>query len=318
MIIGQTLQVQFITPSIATGAATNADALPTGLIRRNGSTVGSATVTITNLGTGRYLAAVAINPAHGWTVGDNYSLEATWTMAGTAGIVATLAQGFLESDIESTLTAIKGGSWSTETLKAIYDLVGTRLATAGYTAPDNATITAVAGYVDTEIAAIKAKTDQLDFTDGDVHATILDEALTASEVWTHVSRTLTSAGQLTITVLGPVAVSGDITIVRGDSYQLPERALEWQTSEEATWPDLTGASITFTARYRTSELSVTGAVIVATGATKKVRVELAALETATLAVAPYSCDVEAILSNGHVITLVRNKMTVLKDQTLPE
>jgi hypothetical protein len=42
--------------------------------------------------------------------------------------------------------------------------VSSRLATAGYTAPDNATITAIAGYVDTEVAAIKAKTDQLTFT----------------------------------------------------------------------------------------------------------------------------------------------------------
>lgn len=35
------------------------------------------------------------------------------------------------------------------------------LITSGYTAPDNATIAAIAGYVDTEVAAIKAKTDNL-------------------------------------------------------------------------------------------------------------------------------------------------------------
>lgn len=39
--------------------------------------------------------------------------------------------------------------------------VSTRLATAGYTAPDNATITAIAGYVDTEVAEIKAVTDKV-------------------------------------------------------------------------------------------------------------------------------------------------------------
>lgn len=37
----------------------------------------------------------------------------------------------------------------------------TRLASASYTAPDNATITAIAGYVDTEVAAIKTNTDKL-------------------------------------------------------------------------------------------------------------------------------------------------------------
>ncbi len=318
MLIGQTIRVEFVTPSLATGAATDADALPTALIRKNGSTVGAATVSVSNLGTGLYLAETLINAAHGWVVGDSYSVEATWTMAGTAGIKATLAQGLIETDIDAVLTAIKGGSWSTETLKAIYDLIGTRLADADYTAPDNATITAIAGYVDTEIAAIKAKTDQLAFTDGEVHATVLDEALTPEDIWTHGSRTLTSAGQVAVTVLGPVATSGDITIVRGDSYQLPERALEWQTSDEATWPDLTGASITFTARYKSSELTTTGAVIVATGATKQVRVELTALETDALAVAHYTFDVEAVLDNGHIITLVQNgRMTVLADQTRP-
>jgi hypothetical protein len=40
--------------------------------------------------------------------------------------------------------------------------VMTRLASASYTAPDNATISAIAGYVDTEVAAVKAVTDKLD------------------------------------------------------------------------------------------------------------------------------------------------------------
>lgn len=39
--------------------------------------------------------------------------------------------------------------------------ISSRLALAGYTAPDNATITAIASFVDTEVAAIKAKTDNL-------------------------------------------------------------------------------------------------------------------------------------------------------------
>lgn len=39
--------------------------------------------------------------------------------------------------------------------------ITSRLAIADYIAPDNATITAIAGYVDTEVAAIKAKTDNL-------------------------------------------------------------------------------------------------------------------------------------------------------------
>jgi hypothetical protein len=42
--------------------------------------------------------------------------------------------------------------------------VSSRLAAAAYTAPDNVTIGQIAGYIDTEVAAIKAKTDQLNFS----------------------------------------------------------------------------------------------------------------------------------------------------------
>ncbi len=142
MLIGQTLTVEFITPLLTTGVATNADSTPTALIRRNGTSLGTS-VTVTNLGTGKYKAVVLLDGADGWVAGDSYAVEATWTMAGTAGIVATLAQGVIETDLNAVLTAIKGGGWSTETLKAIYDQITLRLLTSVYTAPDNATITAI-------------------------------------------------------------------------------------------------------------------------------------------------------------------------------
>ncbi len=60
-------------------------------------------------------------------------------------------------------------------------LVSSRLATSGYTAPDNtdvATIlTDVAGYISTELAAVKAKTDQLTFSGGSNVATLAATAL---------------------------------------------------------------------------------------------------------------------------------------------
>lgn len=160
VFIGETLAPEFTTQSLATGAAKNADALPTGVLRRNGSTVGAAVVTITNLGTGRYKAAVLIDVAHGWVAGDTWSIEVAWTMEGTADICRAFSGQVKNAPaekadwtaaraakvdnltgpaaLEATLTAIKGGGWTTETLKAIYDLVGTRLATAGYTAPPSA------------------------------------------------------------------------------------------------------------------------------------------------------------------------------------
>lgn len=138
-LINQTLRTQFVTFDAATGAPTNADSLPTGTLYRNGTAVGGATVTITNLGTGNYLASVALSSGDGWSVGDSYSLQASWSV-GSNAFLQPLAQGFIHDDLAATLAAIKGGGWSTETLKGIYDLIGTRLASAGYTAPDNSGI----------------------------------------------------------------------------------------------------------------------------------------------------------------------------------
>jgi len=103
--------------------------------------------------------------------------------AGTAGniignnIPAIL--GYVDTEISAIithLTDIKGAGWTDETLVAIKGFVddletrltavragyldnldttvSSRLATAGYTAPDNASITAILGYVDTEISTI--------------------------------------------------------------------------------------------------------------------------------------------------------------------
>lgn len=63
--------------------------------------------------------------------------------------------------------------------------VNLRMLATSYTAPDNAgigtanaNIVTLAGYVDTEVAAIKAKTDLLTFTGSDLHATLDNETVT--------------------------------------------------------------------------------------------------------------------------------------------
>ncbi len=54
-----------------------------------------------------------------------------------------------DAALEATLTAIKGASWSAETLKAIKDAVDLKLATSAYTAPDNTGIDALEAAVGT-------------------------------------------------------------------------------------------------------------------------------------------------------------------------
>lgn len=119
-----------------------------------------------------------------------------------------------------------------------------------------------------------------------------------------------------ITITSPVAASGDVEIVRGDDYSaLDGRALEW-TNAAGTWPDLTGATITFTAKASGSTtFTAPGSVVVATGAGQKVRVQLSAAQT-NLAVNSRIFDVQATLSpSGRRITLLFGTLTIKQDIT---
>jgi hypothetical protein len=116
-----------------------------------GTTVGTAT-TLTNAppdgaGVTTLLGRLTAGRATGL---DNLdaavSTRSTYAGADTAGTTTLLAR----------LTA--GRSANLDNLDAA---VGTRLASASYTAPDNATVALIYGVVDTEVAAIKARTDAL-------------------------------------------------------------------------------------------------------------------------------------------------------------
>jgi hypothetical protein len=73
-------------------------------------------------------------------------------LAPTPGVpdVGSIDKHLDDAALESTLTAIKGGTWTTENLKAIYDQIMLRLLTSGYTAPPTAV--AIASQVDTTLS----------------------------------------------------------------------------------------------------------------------------------------------------------------------
>ena len=114
----------------------------------------------------------------------------------------------------------------------------------------------------------------------------------------------------------PVATTEAITIIRGDDQKDADgRSLEFSTTDAATWPDLTGASITFTATKGTSTITKAGTVVTPTGANKKVRVELDSADTASSPTGTYDYDVQATLASGNKITLVLNTLTLRADVT---
>lgn len=116
-----------------------------------------------------------------------------------------------------------------------------------------------------------------------------------------------------VTIIGPVLIGGDVEIVRGDDYKAADaRALEWTS---ASWPDLTSATVTFTAKYSDEIVAVSkaGSVVTPSGTGKRIRVELLRSETENFLTGNHDFDIRAVLSNGDDVTLVKANMSVLAD-----
>lgn len=151
---------------------------------------------------------------------------------------------------------------------------------------------------------------------------VCDEALsghsTAGTLGKALSDILASTntlGSATVTVTIPVSTDGTkIVLVQGDDYAAADgRALSFSSTG---WPDLTGAAIKFACALGDSTLSVTGELVSVGGATQVVRAALTAANTGSLNVTTsglYKYDVQATLSGGNIVTLVRGKLQVLED-----
>jgi hypothetical protein len=99
---------------------------------KDGAAFGSISPTVSERGNGWY--NLALTTSHTNTLGD-LALHVTGAGADPADLLCSVVAGSLDAD------------------------VSTRLSTAGYTAPNNAGIATIAGYLDTEIAAILAAVD---------------------------------------------------------------------------------------------------------------------------------------------------------------
>lgn len=115
-----------------------------------------------------------------------------------------------------------------------------------------------------------------------------------------------------VSVAAPVALSGDVTLYKGDDYYAADdAALEW-TDANARWPDLTGATATFLVRSPSgSVFSKAATIVTPSGTGKKIRVELTAGETALLVSYPGPSDVRVrvTLASGHSRTLIQGELT---------
>ena len=120
-----------------------------------------------------------------------------------------------------------------------------------------------------------------------------------------------------VTVISPVSADGEsLSLVRGDDYKAADtRSLDFTST---TWPSLTGATIAFTIRLKSSdavELTAVGSVVDA----ETCRVELDADDTEDLTIGnkTHYFDVQAtLLTSENIVTLVLGDCTVLKDATI--
>jgi len=220
--------------------------------------------------------------------------NATWTDAKAGYLAGPVA-------LEATLTALKGGSWSAETLKAIYDSVALRLATASYTIPptvgaiaDQVWDEALSGHVTngtagkTLSAAGNASDPLLNTVPGSYAAGSAGYALGRIGV-----------GEVTAVV--PVASNGDITLIAGDDYlDADGRALQW-TDTGLTWPTLSGGTVAFIAASFSKAMTIVDAT--------HVKLELTDSETAALRSKRFA--IVFTDSGGHVATLFYASMTVV-------
>jgi len=125
---------------------------------KDGAAFASISPTVTERGNGWY--SVALTASHTDTLGD-LALHATAAGADPADMVLLVEAGATDADVSS------------------------RLATAGYTAPDNATIAAIALYTDSIESRLPAALvgGRMDANVGAVNGLVVDGAGTEADPW---------------------------------------------------------------------------------------------------------------------------------------
>lgn len=207
--LNETIYLRFGTHS-STGAATDADSTPTVDVTEDGGTAFTTGVTVANVTTGEYKVTISTSPANGYENGKWYDVLATAVVGGVTSkqrlfgfraVPAENSTGLPGVDVvsmqDNTVTAAAIATDAIDAAALATDAV-TEIQSGLATA---AALTTVDDFLDTEIAAIKAKTDQFVFTVAnrvDATATLGTDAITAASV---------SAAAVTKIVAGVVAYS---------------------------------------------------------------------------------------------------------------
>jgi len=179
---GQSVTVLFTTRVFATGVGTNADSLPTGTLYLNG-TANGATVTVTNISTGLYKAAVTLPTL---AVNDEVEIVIAATVSSISDIAVIWGdtKDVFAGAIPDVVAGGSGGlfiagSNAATTVNFTGNLSGSVGSVTGLTASNlDVAVSTLAtasslSTLQTSATAIKAKTDNLNYTvSGQVDANI--------------------------------------------------------------------------------------------------------------------------------------------------
>ena len=168
MKIGNLYDITFSTNRADTGALSSADSTPVVRVTENGSLL-AYLPTVSTLSTGIYITTIDASLANGFEVGKRYSVYCTATVGGINGAMGidsfTVENRSIDDVLPTTsyttpptAVAIRTEIDSNSTKLDVS--VSTRLATASYTSPDNATISAIQTEVNSHptLAEIEAST----------------------------------------------------------------------------------------------------------------------------------------------------------------
>lgn len=188
------------------------------------------------------------------------------------------------------------------------DAAGVRAAVGLASANLDAQLGAIDDFMDTEIAAIKAKTDNLPAAPAAAGDIPTAQAI-ATEVWSEpvpgaftngtagevLGSLLSDLGAATVEIVSPVLSGGDtIEIVAGDSYLTADgRSIVWTLVNP---PNLTGATVTFHLPNFSKVATVSGGVTVT--------LELTDDETASIGRGQFTYSLIAEFNNGSIQSLL--------------
>ena len=264
--------------------------------------VAKATGAVTRVTTGGAAAEMA-NGVYSYAVANVSDLD-TYDYVGVFKTAATTVKSkhvpSLQQDLIAGLTTLLG----------LVDVaVSTRLAAASYVAPTTPpTAAAISDAVWDELTAghtVTGSTGAALSAAGGAADPLLND-VPGSYPSGSAGAALGRIGSNTVTIVSPVADTGEITLIYGDDYLYADgRAL---TFTGTTWPTITGGTIALIAQAATV-VSLAGVV---TGAAA-CYVSLTSTQVNSLGVGVYTYDLQVTLSNTHVVTLQQGTILVQPD-----